>query len=164
MYAKILVPVDGSETSIRGLDEAIRIAANQGSQLRLVHVVNELIIDGLYSQGQYSGELIDALREGGKKILEQGKAQARQCGIACEGVLLESLGGAAAAYILKQATEWPADLIVMGTHGRRGVARFALGSDAERVLRSTTVPVMLVRNVPQDTVQSEVKPADVRAA
>ena len=55
------------------------------------------------------------------------------------------MGARAADRIVDAASRWPADLIVMGTHGRRGFERFALGSDAETVLRSSTVPVLLVR-------------------
>lgn len=60
-------------------------------------------------------------------------------------VLLESIGGRAADLIVDQAKQWNADLIVMGTHGRRGLRRLALGSDAELVVRSASVPVLLVR-------------------
>jgi len=61
-------------------------------------------------------------------------------------VLLESIGGPAADLILAQAKEWPADLIVMGTHGRRGLRRLAMGSDAEGVIRGAPVPVLLVHD------------------
>jgi nucleotide-binding universal stress UspA family protein len=66
-----------------------------------------------------------------------------------DSVLLESIGGPAADFIIAQAKQWPADLIVMGTHGRRGLARLAMGSDAEQVVRAMTVPVLLVRSAPQ---------------
>ncbi len=61
-----------------------------------------------------------------------------------ESVSVESIGGVAADLILAQAKTWQPDLIVMGTHGRRGFARVALGSDAEHVVRAATVPVLLV--------------------
>jgi nucleotide-binding universal stress UspA family protein len=140
MYGKILVPIDGSETSTLGLDEAIKIAKAQGSHLRLVHIVNEFILGYTDSLGLYANTVIEALQEGGKKILNQAEARVRQQGIALDSVLLESIGG---------AKLWPADLIVMGTHGRRGLVRVALGSDAEQVVRAATVPVMLVRGTPQ---------------
>lgn len=145
MYTKILVPVDGSEASTWGLNEAIKIAKSQGSALRLVHVVNEYILDYAYSPGIYSTNLIESLRKGGRTILDVAEAVAQRQGITPECVLLESIGGAAADLILAQAKEWPADLIVMGTHGRRGLLRVALGSDAEQVVRAAMVPVLLVR-------------------
>ena len=70
MYGKILVPVDGSETSILGLNEAIKIAKAQGSQLRLVHIVNELILDYTYSPGAYATNLIESLRKAGRAVLD----------------------------------------------------------------------------------------------
>jgi nucleotide-binding universal stress UspA family protein len=165
MYERILVPVDGSETSSRGLNEAIKIAKSQGSQLRVVHVVNEFIIGDVYGTGFFAGDIIEVLRESGRRILEESKALARQNGVTCEGVLLESLGGTAARYILEQASQWPADLIVMGTHGRRGMARLTIGSDAEHVLRQALVPVLLIRSLPQRSGESsEGRAVDVRAA
>jgi nucleotide-binding universal stress UspA family protein len=149
MYSKILVPVDGSDTSTAGLTEAIKIAKAQGSQLRLVHIVNEFILDYTYSPGIYANNLIESLRKAGQETLDNTKALTQRSGITPECVLIESIGGAAADLILAQAQEWHADLIVMGTHGRRGLARLALGSDAEQVVRAATVPVMLVRGSPK---------------
>jgi len=145
MYAKILVPVDGSETATRGLQEAIELAKVHRSRIRLVHIVNEFILDATYSADSYASSLIESLRSGGRQVLERAETLARQQGIEVDGVLLESIGGVAADLIVAQAREWGADLIVMGTHGRRGLRRLALGSDAEGVLRHATVPLLLVR-------------------
>jgi len=149
MYGKILVPVDGSETSILGLNEAIKIAKAQGSQLRLVHIVNELILDYTYSPGVYATNLIESLRKAGRTVLDVAETVAQRQGIKPECVLLESIGGPEADFILAQAEEWQADLIVMGTHGRRGFLRVALGSDAEQVVHGATVPVFVVRGKPK---------------
>jgi len=149
MYGKILVPVDGSETSTRGLNEAIKIAKAQGSQLRLVHIVNEYILDSTYSAGVFPQNLIDSLVKTGKSVLEAGESAAKKEGVKVDTVLIESIGGVAADLILAQVKTWQPDLIVMGTHGRRGIIRLALGSDAEQVVRATTVPVMLVRSSSQ---------------
>ncbi len=145
MYSRILVPVDGSHTSEFGLKEAVSIAKVNGSEVLLVHVVNEFVFDYSYMAGMYSSDLVDSLREGGKKILDEAQAVARQAGIAPARVMLETLGGGAAGLIVEQAREWRADLIVMGTHGRRGLARLAMGSDAEEVVRTAGIPVLLVR-------------------
>jgi nucleotide-binding universal stress UspA family protein len=155
MYGKILVPVDGSETSTRGLNEAIKIAKTHGSQLRLVHIVNEFILDCTYAPGLYATNLIETLVKDGREVLNAAETAAKREGVSSEGVLIESIGGVAADLILTQAKQFHADLIVMGTHGRRGLARLAMGSDAEQVVRSSTVPVMLVRGVAQ---QAKVKP------
>jgi nucleotide-binding universal stress UspA family protein len=90
--------------------------------------------------------VIDGLRERGKAIISDAAALVRAHGIEPSSVLLESIGGPAADLIVAQATESRAELIVMGTHGRRGLRRVALGSDAEQVIRMATVPVLLVRN------------------
>ena len=145
MYGKILVPVDGSKTSTFGLDEAIKIAKAQGSQLRLVHIVNEFILDYMYSPGLHATNLIESLVKAGRALLDGAKTAAQRQGVKAECVMLESIGSAAADLILAQAKEWQADLIVMGTHGRRGLARMAMGSDAEQVVRAASVPVLLVR-------------------
>jgi nucleotide-binding universal stress UspA family protein len=165
MYQKILVPVDGSETSMVGLKEAVKLAKSQGSQLRLVHVVNELILDYSYGASLSGTDVIECLREGGRKIIRWAEALAREQGVQSDGVLLESIGGAAADSILAHAKEWPADLIVMGTHGRRGLQSFfAMGSDAESVVRSASVPVLLVHDVAKELRSPGVATVTTKAA
>lgn len=154
MYGRIVVPVDGSDTSTRGLNEAIRLAKIHGSQLRFVHIVNEFILDVSYSPGAYPENLIETLRSEGKSILHAAQAAANSAGVKADSVMLESIGGVAADFILAQAKEWKADLIVMGTHGRRGLLRLALGSNADLVVRGATMPVMLIRAKPQNKTQS----------
>jgi nucleotide-binding universal stress UspA family protein len=145
MYQKILVAVDGSATSLRGLDEAIKIAKSNRGQLLLVHVVDELVIATDYVPTVYSAPIFEALRESGARILAQAATVVRHADLSCEQKLVETLSGRVADEIVKQAREWRADLIVMGTHGRRGLKRLALGSDAETVLRQSAVPVLLIR-------------------
>jgi nucleotide-binding universal stress UspA family protein len=156
MYGKILVPVDGSEASTRGLHEAIRLASIHGSQLRLVHFVNEFILDITYAPGLYPDKLLESLRNAGKAILDDAEIAAKRAGIKVECVMLESIGGVVADFILTQAKQWRADLIVMGTHGRRGLLRLALGSNADLVVRGATVPVMLIRSKPRKKSESAV--------
>lgn len=146
MYGKILVPVDGSDTSLKGLNEAIKIAKALGSTICLVHIVNEFIFDYTYSPAAYAADLIDGLRERGKAIIADAAALVRAHGLEAVTVLLESIGGPAADLIVAQAAQSHAELIVMGTHGRRGLRRVALGSDAEQVIRMATVPILLVRD------------------
>jgi nucleotide-binding universal stress UspA family protein len=145
MYTKVLVPVDGSDASIRGLQEAIKLVKTQGGQLRLLHIVNEFIPDA-YGVGFYTGDLLEGLREGGQKILQQAESTARAQGLEPQVVMVDAIAQNAADIIINCAKEWPADLIVMGTHGRRGIRRLTLGSDAEQVVRMAPVPVLLVRS------------------
>lgn len=149
MYEKILVAVDGSPTSLRGLDEAIKLARVTRGRLMLVHVVNELIIAAEYVPSVYYEPIFVSLRESGAKVLEQAVSVARRAEVPCEQKLVETLGGRAADEIVKQAREWAADLIVLGTHGRRGLKRLAMGSDAELVLRQSPVPVLMIRDIPE---------------
>jgi len=149
MYKKILVPVDGSSASNRGLGEAIRVAKFCGATIRLLHVVNELIIDPAYPPLINYADLLEVLRTGGKKILATSEALVREHKVACESQLVEVLGKQAARSIIADAEQSGADLIVMGTHGRRGIRRLALGSDAELVLRHASVPILLVRDAPE---------------
>jgi len=145
-YRRILVAVDGSATATKGLREAIRLAKEERAQLLLLHVVNEFYafasLDG-YAPGV---ELVPALREDGRRILAKAKALAEREGIRVKTLLRETLGGPAADTIVRDARRQRADLIVLGTHGRRGVRRLVLGSDAEQVVRSSPVPVLLVRS------------------
>jgi nucleotide-binding universal stress UspA family protein len=145
MYKRILVPVDGSATSARGLREAIRLAKDQGARVRLVHVVDESMAIGYVESGLELQPMIDGLVASGTRILKRASDAARKAGVRAESQLYESMAGSAAATILRDARKWRPELIVMGTHGRRGLRRVVLGSDAEHVLREATVPVLLVR-------------------
>jgi len=145
MYAKILVPIDGSETSTLGLNEAIRLAKNQGGRIRLIHIVNELIV--VLPEAYVNIErVIDELRTRGKAILDSSEATVRSGGVEVDTTLVEAMGNQAGDQIIQQAKEWGADLIVCGTHGRRGIRRIVMGSDAEYIVRHTPVPILLVRS------------------
>jgi nucleotide-binding universal stress UspA family protein len=93
----------------------------------------------------YATNVIETMRATGQSVLDKATALVKESGVPVESVLLETIGGPAADLIVEQAKAWPADLIVIGTHGRRGLRRLAMGSDAEQVLRSAPVPVLLVR-------------------
>jgi len=145
MYAKILVPIDGSETSTLGLNEAIRLAKNQGGRIRLINIVNELIV--VLPEAYVNIErVIDELRARGKAILDSSEATVRSGGVEVDTTLVEAMGNQAGDKIIQQAKEWGADLIVCGTHGRRGIRRIVMGSDAEYIVRHTPVPILLVRS------------------
>jgi nucleotide-binding universal stress UspA family protein len=146
-YRKILAAVDGSRASAKGLREAIRLAKAGHTRLAILHVVDEYpafaALDGMMA-GAPGADLVPALREGGKKVLAKAAAAARKAGVPAKPVLREGLGPAAYP-IVREAKKLGADLIVLGTHGRRGVRRLVMGSDAEQVVRTSPVPVLLVR-------------------
>lgn len=149
MYQHILVPVDGSATSLKGLSEAIGLAKVTGGQIRLLHMVDTLSVAASLGAYAISTDVMEQLREEGEQILQRARLQALAEGVATDVVLDDSVHGRLADWVVAQARAWPADLVVLGTHGRRGVGRLLLGSDAEQVLRISPVPVLLVRG--QDT-------------
>lgn len=142
MFKRILVPVDGSATSMNGLGKAMRLAKASGARLRILHVV-----DGIAFSRRHSMFTATAakFRESGRKLLREVMANLRDQKLPAESRLVENLTGRAAETIVKEAGKWKADVIVMGTHGRRGFNRLMLGSDAELVARSATIPVLLVQ-------------------
>ena len=146
-YKKIVVPVDGSPTSNAGLREAIDLARTLDASLQVVHVIDYhyLAMAGLEA-GTYIEDVMKSLTQSGRRILKRAEEMARKSGVAVTSVLLESATGPAADAIVRQAKKWNADLIVLGTHGRRGMRRMLMGSDAEQVVRNSPVPVMLVRS------------------
>lgn len=146
MYQRILVPVDGSSTSKRGLEEAIRLAKLTQGRLRLFHVIDELSFAlAMDSYAGYAGDWLKVLRENGRHILEEAQATALAAGVDVEAQLCDSFAGSVHELVNTEAANWPADLIVLGTHGRRGIGRVVMGSSAEHVLRYASVPVLLVR-------------------
>jgi len=146
MYQRILVPVDGSPTSNAGLAEAMKLAKLTGAQLRLLHVVDDMpFLMSPEGYGAMAADVLALLREAGEGMLQRARTLASDSGIAVDTVLFDGLGGRLCDRVAEQAKDWHADLIVLGTHGRRGVSRVLLGSDAEQVLRTAPVPVLLVR-------------------
>ncbi len=147
MYERILVPIDGSDTSQFGLKEAIRIAQLTHARVRLIHVIDELSFAMTADAYRYhAGELLDLLRKNGAKLLESALESVRAAGVDADSVLYENLDRTVQQRVLDEASAWKADLIVIGTHGRRGARRLILGSSAEGILRAATVPVLLLRS------------------
>jgi nucleotide-binding universal stress UspA family protein len=144
MYKKILCPIDGSETSNRGMQEAIKLAKNQQAKLMFVHVLDTYfpIIDGV---GNFTPvDITEVLRENAEAVITEAKKIANNAGVTAEVKVLDSVGSRPSSSIVNHAKAWQADIIVMGTHGLRGINRIVMGSDAENVLRTSTVPVLLV--------------------
>ncbi len=145
MYQRILVPIDGSATAERALLEAIKLAAGK-AKLRLVYVIEEtypLDAEG-FAFIDYAA-LQEAVRHTGERALAQAAEKVQQSGMTAETALLDVSGERVAIVIDREARSWPADLIVIGTHGRSALSRLLLGSVAEDVVRGALVPVLLVR-------------------
>jgi len=143
MYTRILVPIDGSETAARGLREAIQFATDQKARIRIVHVVDEFVMVSPYAI--VAENTIEALNAAGQSVLANAREIVQAAGVTVDAEMIEAFGSAAGEHIVKAATEWGADLIVCGTHGRRGLRRIVLGSDAEYLVRHAPVPILLVR-------------------
>jgi nucleotide-binding universal stress UspA family protein len=145
MYQRILVPVDGSATSERGLREAVKLASGQNTRLLFLHVVDDYTtLSDMTSASGYE-EMLKRLRQYGLDVLSKAKHEAEAASIHCETLLREVTGKRVADVIVEQAGQHACDAIVMGTHGRRGFTRMTLGSAAEGVARVSPVPVLLVR-------------------
>ncbi len=147
MYDRILAAVDGSGPSTRAYREALRLASDQHAALKVAHVIDLGVALAPWAEMAFINyDTMDAaLRESGARILDAALAEARTAGIAAESVMLETDVDDPAAEILAEADRWGAGLIVMGTHGRHGLAHLILGSVAEGVIRRATVPVLLLR-------------------
>lgn len=147
MFKRILVPVDGSDTSEAGLKTAMGMARESGGTLFILHVVDEhvLLQTADYMGGSYYEETIGSLKEAGRKVLAKACAKVEKAGVPYKSISVETVEGGVASLILAQARKAKADVIVMGTHGRRGLSRMVMGSDAEGVVREANVPVLLVR-------------------
>lgn len=149
MYKQILCPVDGSSTSHCGVMHAIALAKDQKASLHFLHVV-----DNYFPVVDVTGDLnyidiTERLREHGKKILTQARETAKLAGVSANVKLVASTRGQIYKSILNHVNKCHADLIVMGTHGLRGIERLVMGSDAETIARTSPIPVLLVRTKPR---------------
>ncbi|MFW5905828.1 MAG: universal stress protein, partial [archaeon] len=138
MYDSILLPYDGSEGADRALEHASDIAQWADATLRTIYVADTTI----ESVTVVETEVVDALEEHGRTILEDAKA-------VLEGEAIDHrtdvVQGNPAPTIVEYAETYDHDLIVMPTHGRTGISRYLLGSITEKVVRLASVPVLTTR-------------------
>jgi nucleotide-binding universal stress UspA family protein len=149
MFTRILVATDFSQASDAALDYAKGLAATLGASLHLVHVVDDPIASGGFGAEAYIGsspEYGDALRAEAERRLAGRLTPAERRDLRAT---TDVLGGTVAATIVEMAISRAADLIVMGTHGRTGLAHALMGSVAERVVRTAECPVLTVRTAPR---------------
>ena len=145
MYERILVAVDDSATSARAVREAVKLAKRPRSIVRVVHVI-DLVNINVESVSDWD-RFEDAVRKSGERILKRATGVVRKSGIATDSRLLEvrQVADRIADEVAREAVQWGADVIVAGTHGRRGVSHMFLGSVAESIIRVAPKPVLLVR-------------------
>lgn len=145
MYKRILVPIDGSPAAQAGLREALRLSkGNSRSAIRLLHVVAEIPIPGGMPLS-FAVTVHANARRLGKELLRDARVAAGKKHRRVTARLREAAGDDFAQPVIDEARRWKADLIVMGTHGRRRISRLVLGSGAESVVSASTIPVLLVR-------------------
>lgn len=144
MYKRILMPTDGSASSERAIRAGLGIAKLAGAEVTFIHALENPLASGYVPAAamSYSAELYDDLRNAATEILEEAVEMAREAGVKAKGVLAEDVDPVEAI----QNAEKDHDLVVMGTHGRRGFNRFMFGSVAEGALRRSTVPYLVVRS------------------
>lgn len=144
MYGTMLLPVDGSEVSNHAAEQGLMLAKALGSRVILQYVIDISIVT--LPDAEMGISNIDAIRksftEQGNKVIAAFSASAGEMGVGFEAVITE---GDVHDEILKMAEEKGAELIVMGTHGRRGLNRLLLGSVAESVTKRANCPVLLIR-------------------
>lgn len=145
MYRRILVPLDGSATAQRGLHEALSLAARLDASVVMLHVVEWYPMVAEMATATTWEHINAGLREAGRDVLDRAHEQARAMGVASETHLVDASASLVSDVIVAQCREHQCDLIVMGTHGRRGLNHALVGSDAEGVLRTSPVPVLMVR-------------------
>ena len=145
MYERILVAVDGSKPSERALGEALRLARS-GAALKLVHVV-DLAPLAFEMELSNLAAIEEAMREAGHHHLRKALECVHAGKLRADVALLEVRKPMEriADLIVQDARTYGADLIVLGTHGRRGLGHLVMGSVAEGVVRVAPVPVLLVR-------------------
>ncbi len=148
MYKKIFVAIDDSPTSQKALQEAINLAKSSSAALCIAHAADESL---LAQHGMGLGSYIDiertkqAIQDSSNVLLDEATKLAAAAGISAVKLLLEASDKRVAELIAEGATTWGADLIVVGTHGRRGFARLLVGSVAENLTRLASCSLLMVR-------------------
>jgi nucleotide-binding universal stress UspA family protein len=146
MFGNILVAIDESSQAAAALDTAIDLAKALKSAVTLVHALDPTTIATSADDAGATSVIeieLDELQAAAKELVEATSARVRSAGLAVEAIVRD---GPPARVILDTAVRSNCDLIVMGTHGRHGVARFFVGSCAEAVLRESPIPVLVKRS------------------
>lgn len=139
MYDEILVPTDGSDAATRALDHALDIAGQYDARIHALYVVDA----NAYSTLEAGTDVvISALEEEGNEAIDAVADRAAAAGVE---TVTEVTTGTVHRTIIEYAADHDIDLIVMGTHGRRGLDRYLLGSVTEKVVRASDVPVLTIR-------------------
>ena len=147
MYKKILVAIDDSETSRSALREAMHIAKTSNAKLFITHVSDETALNMhnhvFAHMADADNNAVSPLSHAGQELLVEAMKSAT--GIDAEAILLHATNRRISETIIEKAKELEVDLIIIGRHGRRGLATLILGSVAEQIAKIATASVLLVR-------------------
>jgi nucleotide-binding universal stress UspA family protein len=142
LFKKILVPIDGSDTADKAMRMALDMARESLASVRFMHVIDD---DRYFSSYEFSADLRTYAFDNAKKLLQNAMDAAAALGVNADTQLINKPGQRLGENVADEAQNWGADLVVVGTHGRRGLGRMLLGSGAEQVVRLSPVPVLMVR-------------------
>lgn len=150
MYQRILVAIDDSFMTDKVLDAGIALSQRCGATLGLVHALDETMF-GRHTHAENLlpnsvGKIEYKMRKGAGAFLDRAAQRVAAAGLDAELKLVESETKHISDMLAEAATEWQADLLIVGTHGRRGVERFFVGSVAERLVRKVETSLLLVRS------------------
>ena len=147
MYKKILVAIDDSETSRSALREAMHIAKTSNAKLYITHVADETLLNMHHHvfahMADADNNAVSTLTQAGQQLLDEAMKSAT--GIDAEALLLHATNRRVSEAIVEKSKELAVDLIIIGRHGRRGLATLILGSVAEQIAKIATASVLLVR-------------------
>jgi len=148
MFKHIMLPIDGSELSTKAVNEGIALAKSIGAKVTVLHVISHFHI--IIEQGLGSKEVRaiekeheELARKGAQKALDRVSETAKKAGVKYEGVVL--VGDHPYQEIIDTAAKHRCDLVVMASHGRRGLESLLLGSVTAKVLTHSKIPVLVVR-------------------
>ncbi len=146
LYKRILVAVDGSKTSLRAFDEALKLAKASHAKLCILHIIERLPDHVAFAIDVNKYQLL--ANKNAKKLLDKFKKMATKNKVPVETKLIEIINykESIAKKIIQSTKSWKANLLVIGTHGFTGFSRLMLGSVAEVILKSATTPVLIVRS------------------
>ena len=146
MYDDILLPTDGSDAADAAVANALSLANQYDATLHALYVADTTE----YSTATVEGDVVDPLRKEGERVVGAVVERAESEGLAATGVVMQ---GGVFETIQSYVADEGVDAVVMGTHGRRGLGRALLGSVTERVVRTSDVPVLTVRQADEDAAE-----------
>ncbi|MFB6146035.1 MAG: universal stress protein [Candidatus Nanohaloarchaea archaeon] len=144
MYEDIVVPIDGSKTAKNAIKHAVEVAKGRDATVHVIYVIDDRAFVGDMDWSPVRDELMNQAQETtreGVRMIEEYDDRNREVDVVTMEEIRE---GVPHEEILDYCEEVDADLVVMGTHGRTGLEKVALGSVTEKVLRSSKVPVLSV--------------------